>query len=192
MKAILYTILVLGALMLPASRGVRIAAISLLKSVAAGIERMVIRGDYAEVRMVDADEFDQVINEPGRIVIVVIQNELTASSRGETHDLDEEIKRLPAKVLVAKVIAERNTSLLEKLNVPAVPNVRIYKDGRMMREFRGKVDKSEFINTVNGYLKHVDSVGSGSGYIGPMDENWMPEGVQEKQSKPKAPVGRLK
>ncbi len=99
--------------MLPASRGLRVAAIGLLKSVASSIERLVIRGDYAEIRMVDGEEFDMVINEPGRVVIVVIQNELTAASRSETHELDEEIKRLPGKVLVAKVIAERNQALLE-------------------------------------------------------------------------------
>lgn len=191
MKAILYTLLVMGALLLPASRGIRVAAISLLKSVARSIERIVIRGDYAEVRMVDGDEFDLVINEPDRIVIVVIQSELTASSRSETQELDAAIKHLPAKVLVAKVIAERNAPLLKRLNIPVLPNVRIYKAGKMVREFRQEVDKDELIKTVNHYLNVPNSAKSGSGYIGPMDEDWMPEGVQQKRSKPKAAMSRF-
>lgn len=191
MKAILYTLLVAGALLLPASKGLRVAAISLLKSVATGVERMVIRGDYAEVRMVDEDEFDMVINEPGRIVIVVIQDELTASSHSETHDLNKEIKRLPAKVLVAKVIAERNASLLKKLNITAVPHVRIYRAGKMEREFRGKVNNEELLKTVTYYLNGPGSKASGSGSIAPMDKDWMPKGVQEKPSTPKAPMGRF-
>ena len=179
--------------MLPASRGLRVAAIGLLKSVASSIERLVIRGDYAEIRMVDGEEFDMVINEPGRVVIVVIQNELTASSRSETHELDEEIKRLPGKVLVAKVIAERNQALLERLNIPNVPNIRVYSRGKMVREFKGKVNKDELLSTVHHYLDNpfMPDKQVAGGYIGPMDENWIPKGVQVKPSKPKAPMSPL-
>lgn len=193
MKAIFYICLVLGALVLPASKGVRDAAIGVVTAVASGIERLVIRGDYAEVRLVDGDEFEKVIREKDRLVIVAVRNELTASSRSETQEIDGVIKRLPATVLVAKVIAERNMELLKRLKIPSIPNMRIYSNGLMVKEFRGRVDKAEFKRVVEHYLENPVGSGGGTGpTIIPMKEDWMPDGVEEKKVPSVAPMTPLR
>jgi thioredoxin-like negative regulator of GroEL len=191
MKAIFYTCLLLGALLLPASKGLRDGAIVLIKAMATGIEQLVIRGDYAEIRMVDGDEFDMAINEPGRLVIVAIQNEMKTDSRSEARELDEAIKRLPAKVLVAKVIAERNAPLLAHLEIPAVPTMRIYNQGKMVKEFNGTVNNDEFLRVVQHYLDNPTDKARGDAYMGPMRTDWMPDGVQKRGGKTQAPTTPL-
>ncbi len=187
MKAIFYICLVLGTLLLPASKGLRDGAVVFIKAMATGIERLVIRGDYAEVRIVDGDEFEMVINEPGRLVIVAVQNEMSTASKSDSQELDEAIRRLPARVLVAKVIAERNAPLLTYLDIPAVPTMRIYSRGKMVKEFKGKVNKDDFLSVVQYYLENPGGHKGGDPYMGPMRADWMPDGVQERWEKTKAP-----
>lgn len=177
MKTIFYICLMLGALLLPASKGIRDATISLIKSVASSIERLVIRGDYAEVRIVDADEFEMTINEPGRVVIVVFQSGMAESSTPEKREFDDTIKSLPGKVLVAKVMANSNASLLKRLNVNTIPTIMIYSRGEMVRSYKGTVDKDDLVATVNQCLDSSPKV-SQKGYVGPMKKDWLPPGVQ--------------
>ncbi len=191
MKAIFYICLVLGALVLPASKGMRDGAVVFIKAMATGIERLVIRGDYAEVRIVDGEEFEMVINEPGRLVIVAFQNEMTTKSRSERRELDDAIRRLPAKVLVAKVIAERNAPLLNDLNIPIVPTMRIYRQGTMVKEFKGTVNKIEFLRVVQHCLDNPTGHLSGDPYMGPMQTDWMPDGVEKRREETPAPTTPL-
>ncbi|MBT8037903.1 MAG: hypothetical protein KJO21_10195 [Verrucomicrobiae bacterium] len=192
MKAVIYIVLVMGALLLPASKFVRDSAIVFIKAMATGIERLVIRGDYAEIRLVDGDEFNEVIHEPGRLVIMSVQKEMTASSRSEVLELDQAIKRLPAKVLVAKVIAEQNAPLLAELNIPRdVPTMRIYSRGKMVKEFQGSVDKDKFLRVVQYHLDNPNVKIHGDAFMGPMHPDWMPEGVEARGKKVAVPVTPL-
>ncbi len=189
MKSILYIMLIAGSVVLAVSKGLRETTLSIVKVAANGIERMVMRGDHAEVRTIDGDEFELVINEPGRIVVVVIENKLSTASKKKSHDLEYTIRQLPAKVLFAKVVAESNGALLKRLNIPQVPNVRIYVRGELAGEFKGRVDQDEILKAIQHYVDHPDaSSGQERGYIGPMDEDWMPHGIEDKSGKKKAPM----
>lgn len=184
MKALFTIILVMGALLLPASKGVRDTVIAALSAIAGGVERLVMRGDYAEIRLVDDHEFDNVIREPGRLVIVVVQKELTASSRGQTIDLDHAMKELPGKVLIAKVIAERNSKLISRLEITDVPTIRVYREGYMLRKFDVNVDKDDFVSYISARLrdKPSDFKKDEAPDIRPMKEDWLPPGVEKKDS----------
>lgn len=190
MKTIFYTLLVVGAMLLPASKGVRDGVIALVKSVASGLERIAIRGDYAEIRYVDDSEFDMAVAEPGRVIVVVFQNELTASSRSETAKLDEALKRLPAKVLIAKVVVERNQSLLERLHVSEVPTIRVYMAGKMIREYKDKLDENEIVRLVNYHVEHPPQ-STAHAYMGPMKDDWLPKGVKRVKAEKPLPVTPL-
>jgi len=190
MKTIFYICMALGALLLPVSEGIRDAVVVAIKSVATGIERMMIRGDYAEIRVVEGDEFDKVVNEPRRLVIVAVQSELSAGSRGVNGELEKAIRRLPAEVLVAKVIAERNQKLLQRLNIPAIPTLQIYSRGKLVRQFSGNINKTEFLVVMNENLKNHAS-GEGGGVITPLKKDWMPPGIEAEPSKGDAPLTPL-
>ena len=177
--------------MLPAAKDIRLAAVRMVVEVAGSVERMVLRGDYAEIRSVDGKDFDKVINERNRVVIVVVHNKIRSSSRSEMHDMDEAIKKLPGRVLVAKVIAEENGPLLQRLNISTLPTIRVYQAGRIIHDFKGGVGKEALIGAVETCLNNSDVRRAGPGYIGPMDKNWIPEGVQRSLSRPKIPASKL-
>lgn len=183
MKILVTIILLVGALFLPASKGLRDAAITAVTAVASGVERLVMRGDYAEIRLVDGDEFDAVVREPGRLVIVVVQKELTASSRSETHELDHAMKELPGKVLIAKVVAERNTALMTRLKITRVPEIHVYRGGVLLRKFDATVDKDDFTDYIHARLEDKPSPKGSGGKpdIRPMSDDWLPPGVEKKQ-----------
>jgi len=191
MKTLFYITILVGSLMLPALDGVRVAAVVLVKNVTSEVMRLVVSGDYAEIRSVDGEDFEEVINEAKRVVIVVFHRELRASSRGEADELDAAVKKLPGRVLVAKIKAEENRELLDRLSISVMPTVRIYQSGRMVRNFEGGVGKDELISAVNRCLDHSNSGKSGPGYIGPMEKDWLPQGVQRTSSKFKGSTGSL-
>ena len=177
--------------MLPASESMRVSAIGLIKGIASEVERLVIRGDYAEIRSVDAEDFDDVIKEPKRVVIVIFDKKLSASSRGKNHDLDEAIKKLPARVLVAKVSAEENRSLMKELNISELPTIRIYQSGSLVSSFERQLGEEELVRVVDRCLNRGKSDGSEAGYIGPMNDDWLPEGVYRNSFRFKGPGSKL-
>lgn len=177
--------------MLPAAKDIRLAAVKMAVEVAGSIERMVLRGDHAEIRSVDGKDFDKVIGERNRVVIVVVHNKLRSSSHSEMHDMDEAVKKLPGRVLVAKVVAEKNRPLLQRLNISTLPTIRVYQAGRLIHDFKGGAGKDALISAVETCLNNSDVRRAGPGYIGPMDENWIPEGVKRSLSRPKMPASKL-
>ncbi len=184
MKFLITIILLTGALFLPASKGVRDNAITMITAIASGVERLVMRGDYAEIRLVDGDEFDEVIREPGRVVIVVVQKEISSSSRRKTLDLDHAMKELPGKVLIAKVMAERNTALLTRLKIAQVPAIRVYRNGVLLEKFNTDVDKDRFIEFIEARLADGPekvATSDSAPDIRPMSDDWLPPGVEEKK-----------
>lgn len=168
MKTVIYIILFVGAVMLATSKELRSKAMNVVKMVGHGLEQLVIRGDHAEIRSVEASNFDLVINEPGRVVVVVIDSHLKAS-KAEGQALDDEFEKLPGKVLVAKVGADGNSALLQKLKIRRLPNFRIYRNGKLLGEFHGAGSKDELIKAIQYNLDRGDTTSSRSrGEIKPL------------------------
>mgnify|MGYP002640421795 CR=1 FL=1 len=190
MKTILYICIALAVVVLAASEGMRHAAVSAFKSLTIGIGRLVVGSDYAEIRVVEGHEFDQVINEPGRVVIVVLQSELSAGSHGKNQDLERSIKELPAQILVAKIMVERNQELLKRLDVSAIPALQIYVRGKLVKGFSGNIDKTEFLNAVNESLQNRENT-KGASSITPLKKDWLPPGIEAVPSKSSAPMTPL-
>ncbi len=166
--------------MLPASERARNVVFQMASVVVTGLEQVFLQGEYAEVRMVDGAEFDAVIKEPGRLVIVDFHHEETSGSYSEKSEFDESVNRLPSKVLIAKVLAGRNIELMDRLQIHNVPTLRVYREGQLLEEFKGKVDTDRFLEVVRYHLANPDSKPRKEGYIGPLQDDWLPEGVQQR------------
>ena len=192
MKSILYILLAVGVLVLAVSKELRMTAMNVVQVAASSIKQLTFRGDQAEIRTIKASEFDSVITEPGRIVVVVIGKKLTTESTKKRHELEDSLRELPSKVLFAKVVAEGNASLLNRLNIAQLPNVRIYIRGKMVGGFKGRVDKNELIKTIQYHLDNPNvKVGRESGYIGPIDDGWRPPGISKSAKSKPRPMTRL-
>ena len=143
-----------------------------------GVEKIVRLSDSAELRTVDAPQFDKTIKERGRLVIVDFYQEDIANTWNEHSGLEHAIKKFPAKVLVAKVDAGRNIELMDRLQVHNIPTYLVYRDGKLLEVFKGKVDQKRFIQVVQYHLDHPHSKPYRDGYIGPLKRDWLPDGIQ--------------
>jgi len=191
MKISVYIFLVLAGLLLPATEEVRSSVVRLVKDAVSAATSMVIRGNHAEVRFVDGKDYeDLVLNEKERLVVVVFGNKIRSTSRSEERDFDMALRKLPSSVLVAKVNAEGNGDLLRKHNVYKLPNIRIYKAGSLVRNFGSEVDVEELCSVVENYLNYT-SGRMAAGYIGPMEKDWLPQGVLRTSPGNTVPEGRL-
>ena len=188
MKSFLYISLLAVAVMLPRSERVRNAAFEVTTVIFTGVNQILFKDGYAEVRMVDADEFDEVINEQNRIVIVDFHHEDISVAKSDKSELDASINRLPSKILVAKVLVGRNMELLDRLQIRNLPTLRVYREGQLLEEFKGKVDKDKFLEVVQYHLDHPNSSPHRGGYIGPVKNDWLPEGVELRSSSSMTPL----
>jgi len=178
MKPLLYICLLAGALLLPASERMRLVFFQAVKVAATGVEEILRISDSAEVRQVDGNEFDEVIKSPGRIVIVDFYNEDPTLEQKEKTNLDESIKRLPSRVLVAKVLAGRNIELMDRIQIHNIPTLLVYRNGELLEEFKGEVDSARFTKVVEYHLNNPNSQPHHEGYVGPLNKNWLPKGVE--------------
>ncbi len=188
MKAFLYICLAAAALMLPASERMRSIALEVATVAIIGLDQIIFKGGYAEVRMVDSAEFDDVINEPGRVVIADFHHEQISVVRSDKSELDVAINRLPSKILVAKVLAGRNMELMDRLQIQNLPTLRVYREGQLLEEFKGDVDEKKFLEIVKYHMDHPNSSPHRGGYIGSIKNDWLPEGVKMRPSSPATPL----
>ena len=188
MKSFLYICLAVAALMLPVSERMRSVAIEVATVAITGLDQIIFKGGYAEVRMVDGAEFEAVINESGRVVIADFHHEQISVARSDKSELDASINRLPSRVLVAKVLAGRNMELMDRLQIQNLPTLRVYREGQLLEEFKGTVDQKQFLEIVQYHLDHPNSKPHRGGYIGPIENNWLPEGVEMRGSSSASPL----
>jgi thioredoxin-like negative regulator of GroEL len=178
-KSFIYICLLAGAIVLPTSERARSVFGQIGMAALEGVEEVLWGEGYAEVRMVDESNFEKTINSPGRLIIVDIHHEEISVARSDKSDLNESMNRLPSEVLVAKVLAGKNIALLDQLQIHNIPTLRVYRDGEMLEEFKGKVDQERFLKNVRYHLNTPDSTASHAGYIGPLKKDWLPEGIEE-------------
>jgi hypothetical protein len=181
-KTVFYLCLLAGAVVLPVSERARslfLKSASVAVSVVAdGGERVFGALNSAEIRTVNGSEFDRVIRESGRLVIVDIHQEDVMVIHSEKSKLDRAIEKLPSKVLVAKVQAGKNIELMDRLQIRQIPTLLVYRNGQLLEEFSGKVDKDRFLEVVHYHLNNPKSKPYHDGYIGPLKKNWLPEGLK--------------
>ena len=178
MKTFFYICLLAGALALPTSERARSIVTNVGGAAFNGVEEMFFGDGHAEIRTVDEGNFDTTIQTPGRLIIVDFHHEVISVARSDKSDLDHSISLLPSRILVAKVLAEKNIELLDKLQIHNVPTLRIYRDGEILEEFKGKVDRERFLKIVQYHMDNPNSRPQHTGYIGPLGKNWLPDGVE--------------
>lgn len=179
MKTLITTVLLLGAILLPVSKGFRDSVIHGLTVIASSAERFILRGDYSEIRTIDEGEFDEVIREPGRLVLVVVQKKL--NSGGSLKKIDRLLKELPSKVLIAKIKVDKNSALMERLHIQELPSIHIYREGSLLRKFEGDIQASELKEYIDARLTERTVSGDGQVDIRPLHDDWLPPGVEKRK-----------
>lgn len=155
MKKIFYLLLLAGIAWITVSEQMRQKVYRSLFLIKGGAERLIIRGNHMETRFINDDaEFERAINEPGRLVIVSFENKLLSVSETQSEKIRNKLRSLPAKVLLVRVQQERNEALIQRQKVQMLPTLRVYKEGKYLREFKAPVDEDAFFSYINDKLEN--------------------------------------
>ncbi len=155
MKKIFYLGLIVGIAWLIESKDARQKVYRSIAIIKNGIDRIVIRGDHMETRIIHGhDALVRVMREPGRLVIVSFESDLTSVTRFQSDDFNNKLKNFPSKVLFARVIKERNEALMKSEGVVKLPTLRVYREGMFLKEFKAPLNESAFLGYINFKLEN--------------------------------------
>jgi len=157
MKKIIYLVLIVSGIAFVSSEDLRTKGKRSFSVVVSGLDRLFWRGDHLEIRIVVGDNYDEVVKEPGRLVIAYFEDEMTSVSKSKSSSLDEKLKNLPAKVLLAKIHSAENEELLKRMRIRTVPTFKIYREGELLKTFEGEIDENKLISTIEGMLEDWDA-----------------------------------
>lgn len=188
--------------MLPAAKGLRDSATTVFTAVAGSIERIAARGTQAEVRTISGiSEFEKTTTYSDRLVIVSFRDDMSEKKDAPNSELDAEIKKLPADVLFAKVMVEYDRELMNTLNIEEVPAYHVYHHGKLLRIYSGNINKEDLITYVKERLDdpagikyknpNKKNMEETDPELNPLDEGWLPRGVQPAKPKKKASAKKI-
>jgi len=150
MKKLFYLGFIVGIAWLIESKDARQKVYRSLAVIKNGVERLLVRGDHMETRIIlGHDALANVMKEPGRLVIVSFESDRTSVSRSQSDDFNKKLKLLPSKVLLARVIRERNEALVKSEGVVLLPTLRVYREGKFLKEFKAPLNESAFLGYIN-------------------------------------------
>ncbi|MBK1832186.1 thioredoxin family protein [Verrucomicrobiaceae bacterium R5-34] len=173
MKKIIYLVLIAFAVALVSSEDIRKKTLRSVTVVINGLDRLIFRGNHVETRIVDEDSYDDVVQEPGRLVVAYFVKDLTSVGKSQSVGLDQKLSELPAKVLLAKVQGNENRALLDRLKIRNLPAIRIYREGQLTRSFDAPIVDEQVIEAIEFMLRNWRS----STLSRPQPMNGLPEGI---------------
>lgn len=144
----------------------------------------------ADVRDITEGQFDEIINTPGKLVIVDYHADWCGPCKMLSPVLKEVAGEYSGRTLVAKINVDHAKSLAQKEGVGGIPDVRFYRDGKRVDQFVGYIDAGKVREKV---AKHAPASAPAGGDgtpegtpvpaeppIQPMKKDWMPPGMEKK------------
>lgn len=98
------------------------------------------------------DEFDKLIKEEEKPVLVDFWATWCNPCRMQTPILEEFAKELSDKVRVVKVNVDENEKLAFELSIRSIPTLMLYKDGEMKEKTVGLSTKAQLSEMLIKYL----------------------------------------
>lgn len=179
MRTIFYISLVISALFLTRSKDLRDSVVFSMKSMFSNVKELSSASDRAEIRNINADEFDEAVSSKSRVVIVVFYDEFSTDAMSKAREFESAVRKLPSEVLLCKVATSRNADLVRRLAIGEVSSmVRFYRNGSVAHSFSGEVTPEQILKLANSYVQ-LERNGNGGGQITPLNKNWIPSGVDE-------------
>ena len=89
-------------------------------------------------------------------------------------------------VLVGKVDVDANKDTAAKEGVGGIPDVRVYRDGKLIDKFVGAPGEAQLREKIKGYTDGLQAVpapaaaGQGSSTPTPMSKDWLPPGMSRR------------
>jgi thioredoxin 1 len=139
-------------------------------------------GDVTEI---DAASYDAFTKTPGQLVVVEFGAEWCGVCKQMAPVVAQVSGEFPGKVMVGQLDVDHATASARSENVSAIPEFRLYRDGKMVEQIIGGVDAGRLREV---FRKHTDGLTAaaqaapvaGAPAIAPMKKDWMPPGIQKR------------
>jgi thiol-disulfide isomerase/thioredoxin len=123
-------------------------------------------------------------DQPGRVVLVDFHAKRCGSCIVLAPLLEKIAQENNGLVLVGKVDVDANHDIAAKEGVGGLPDVRVYRDGKLIDKFLGAPGESELRERIQGYTEGLQAVpaaaSGGQTTPTPMSKDWLPPGMSRR------------
>lgn len=146
----------------------------------------------ADVRELDPKDFDTFVTTPGQLVVVDYHAEWCGPCKQLGPVLEQVAGEFSGRVRIGKIDVDHAHELAKREGVSSIPDVRLYRDGRLVDKFVGSADAATirdlFENHTLGLEPAVlespgpgpDGGSGGAPAIQPMKKDWLPPGMEKR------------
>jgi thioredoxin len=140
------------------------------------------------VRDLAAAEFESFIASPGRLMVVDFHADWCGPCKTLGPVMEEVAGEFPGKVYIGKIDVDQAGDLPGKEGVSGIPDVRLYRDGKLVDKFVGAIDAGRIREL---FAKHSAGITVEAGGeaeappaaappIQPMTKDWRPPGIERR------------
>lgn len=149
-----------------------------------------------QVTNIDASTYEAFIAQKNRLVVIDFYADWCGPCRRLGPILDKAAAAHPAVVYIGRVNVDQVKQLAVDNQVHAIPDVRIFKDGREVDRFVGCPDESDVLGKIEALTHDInpgpaeqagdpakDPAKTGKSFeesVQPMPKNWMPPGIEKR------------
>ena len=144
----------------------------------------------APITEIDAASYESFVHTPSRLVVVVFGAEWC----GVCKEIEPLVSRMAGEfsttAVVAKIDFERSKAFAKSENVSVLPEVRFYRDGKMVEQAWGALEAGKLRETFQRHSQGLApaTAGQDSGApgtpaapgISPMKKDWRPPGLERR------------
>lgn len=141
------------------------------------------------VRDLAAEEFESFIASPGRLMVVDFHADWCGPSKMLGPVMERVAGEFPGKVNIGKINIDHAVDLSDKQGVIDIPDVRLYRDGKLVDKFVGLIDADQIRELFEKHSAGIEAAPAGEAapatpaaepVIQPMKKDWLPPGIERR------------
>lgn len=148
-----------------------------------------------EIRqIVGAGDFDSFVNQKGRVTVIDFYADWCGPCRVLGPVLEKVAGEFGGQVAIGKVNVDKNRDLAAKWAIRAIPDIRIFRDGKQVDAFVGNLPESQVRQRLERQVSQLPPPGEKTAgatpesnsdakkepSITPESEDWLPPGVERR------------
>jgi thioredoxin len=143
----------------------------------------------ASAQDLSPSQFESFIARSGKLVVVDFHAPWCPPCRVLSPLLDQMAGEFGEVAVVGKVNVDEAQALTAQLKIRSIPDVRFYRDGKMVHRFTGSLPEPDLRKRFQTHAKGIEPVavaqepkaaGSSPQAIQPMKKDWLPAGMQRR------------